>query len=388
MKPILSVTLLLFIAISVNALPRYSANYEQSCFLCHVSPSGGGIRNGYGTNFFAAKELSFKSWADEDLAKYKPKIAPGVTVGADIRTLLFAADRDSVVYSQWQNKSNTFLQMEGSFSIAFQPIDEITLMIQHDLSGVSEVWAMRRSAFMHSYFKIGMFRPDYGWGGDDHTSFTRFPFSIREPYNETGVEVGINPERLDVTAGVFNGNGGGASIPDYNSQKALLLSVIYRPAVFDPVKVGVGFSAWYQANEGFESNQWDSTNSYRLTDTGKVAIIGPHISLAYGRLTLLGEADWKENHGDQNGYKREGLFSSNMLYITLHQGVAGMLGYEYMNVDRSIKSNEIQRFTAGVQTFPTPFTELSPMIRVTNQIQQDGKRGLATTALMMFHFFF
>jgi hypothetical protein len=43
---------------TAQALPRYSARNSQSCFLCHHSPSGGGMRSGYGSQYFAGRKLA------------------------------------------------------------------------------------------------------------------------------------------------------------------------------------------------------------------------------------------------------------------------------------------------------------------------------------------
>jgi mono/diheme cytochrome c family protein len=50
--------LLLILVSTATAIPRYSAQYNQSCILCHVDPSGGGARSLYGAQFFAYTELA------------------------------------------------------------------------------------------------------------------------------------------------------------------------------------------------------------------------------------------------------------------------------------------------------------------------------------------
>lgn len=353
--------------LTVFALPRFSASYEQSCFLCHVSPSGGGLRNGYGTQFFAAKELSVRSWSEEELDKYQPKIAPGVTIGADLRTL-FAAD-DST-------HSNTNLQMEGDLSVALQPVDGMTILVQQGLSGVSSVYALQNFKWLHSYVKVGRFRPDFGWMVDDHTQFTRAPLRWQERYFDTGVEVGLNPERLQMSLGIYNGTG--TAQTDNNPQKAVLVSVRYRPQWFEPVKVGVGFSG-YRTVE-------------RLPVPGNLkgvlTIAGPHYSVNYAAVTLIGETDWKLARADSGGSKLDGLFSANTLYIDLRQGITATLGYEFMDRDTHLKSGATTRYSVGMQFFPTPFTELSPQLRVTKTESATGDKKVSTGFAMNVHFFY
>ena len=44
-------------ALTARAVPRYSARYEQNCMLCHVNPSGGGMRSAYAVQELIPKEF-------------------------------------------------------------------------------------------------------------------------------------------------------------------------------------------------------------------------------------------------------------------------------------------------------------------------------------------
>ena len=59
-------------ALRAGALPRYSARYEQNCSLCHVNPSGGGMRSGYATQQLIPKEIAM---SPEDSAGERPGAA-------------------------------------------------------------------------------------------------------------------------------------------------------------------------------------------------------------------------------------------------------------------------------------------------------------------------
>ena len=43
------------------ALPRYTARYGQDCRLCHVNPTGGGLRNAYATQYLIPAEIASSS---------------------------------------------------------------------------------------------------------------------------------------------------------------------------------------------------------------------------------------------------------------------------------------------------------------------------------------
>ena len=56
-----------FILLILNflfALPRYSIETASSCLNCHVNPSGGGMRNDYGSNVYSVDELPLKRWIE------------------------------------------------------------------------------------------------------------------------------------------------------------------------------------------------------------------------------------------------------------------------------------------------------------------------------------
>ncbi|MDK9699648.1 MAG: hypothetical protein OEM52_05840 [bacterium] len=348
------------------ALPRFSATYEQNCFLCHVNPSGSGIRSSYGSTFYAMSELAIRPADSIDIAKYKPKIAPGIMVGADVRTLFTADD---------STKGNTGLQMEGDVSFVFQPNDALAIVVQQGLSGVSQVYAKQSFQILHSYVKAGRFRPDYGWWLDDHTAFTRAPMRWRERYFDTGIELGIHPERWYATFSVLNGSG--TAQRDNNSQKALLVSARYRPRL-GAIKLGIGASAYRSLEPLTElSNQ-----------EGTLTIYGPHYSLAFGKLVFLGETDWKSAKARVGSAKRNSLFTTNTLYYEWKQGITPLVSYEFMDEDIDAKNGSVTRYAVGAQIFPTPFVEISPQIRIIeNEIPGSDKKR-ATEAIVNLHFFY
>src|SRR5262249_12458779 len=75
-------------AIQAAALPRYSARYEQNCALCHVNPSGGGMRSAYAAQELVPKEFAIgrspTPMIDTHLGKY-------VSIGTDFREIFIAS---------------------------------------------------------------------------------------------------------------------------------------------------------------------------------------------------------------------------------------------------------------------------------------------------------
>src|SRR5687767_11794017 len=76
------------VAFTASALPRFAVQNGASCILCHVNPTGGGIRNDYGRDVFERRHLSLET------AKKNPKDSHGgflgrindsLSVGGDLR---------------------------------------------------------------------------------------------------------------------------------------------------------------------------------------------------------------------------------------------------------------------------------------------------------------
>ena len=79
-------------ALQAFALPRYSARYEQNCSLCHVNPSGGGMRTGYASQELVPKEFAWSPATPAMLADIDPKIGKRLAIGTDFREIYYAAD--------------------------------------------------------------------------------------------------------------------------------------------------------------------------------------------------------------------------------------------------------------------------------------------------------
>lgn len=109
----LSLLLLLCAGASVQALPRYTARYQQNCNLCHTNPTGGGLRGLYATQFLTPKELA-GNWLEfeGELALPDPQLNESILVGADVRTLFIAGDdEDSDPENFFQMQNDLYLQL-------------------------------------------------------------------------------------------------------------------------------------------------------------------------------------------------------------------------------------------------------------------------------------
>ena len=53
---------LFFLLNSLFSLPRFSLEESSSCMSCHINPTGGSMRNDYGSNVYTLDELTIRKW--------------------------------------------------------------------------------------------------------------------------------------------------------------------------------------------------------------------------------------------------------------------------------------------------------------------------------------
>src|SRR5258708_5740556 len=148
--------------LQARALPRYSARYEQNCMLCHVNPTGGGMRSAYATQQLIPKEIAMSPRALEAIAPLDTHIGKNITIGADFRELFIAATANASLAPP-----QGFFPMQGDVYLAFQLDPRYTLYYARSLSNTYEVFGLANVLPWDGYVKAGRFVPAYGWKFDD-----------------------------------------------------------------------------------------------------------------------------------------------------------------------------------------------------------------------------
>jgi hypothetical protein len=110
------------IAVNLLAIPRFTARVEQKCGLCHISPNGGGMRNSFGSQFFAQTELAAHKVSFDSLSNFEPMLNKNISVGSDIRTLYHYDDSRQVK----TGVKSSFFQMEGNLYVNAQLNDYVS----------------------------------------------------------------------------------------------------------------------------------------------------------------------------------------------------------------------------------------------------------------------
>jgi len=328
-------------ALQARALPRYSARYEQNCALCHVNPTGGGMRSAYASKELVPKEFAWSPATPAMLAEIDPAIGKHIAIGTDFRLIYLAADPGAGLAAQ-----QGFFQMQGDVYLSFQLDPRFTLYYDRGLSNTYEVFGMAHILPWSGYLKAGRFVPSYGWRFDDHTMFVRSELGFFPPTNsDVGLEVGFAPKHFDLQLGLVNGNRG--STQDSDRRLATALNALYRfhPG---PLAAALGLSGYSHPGIAEDLN------------TG-----GIYGYLMGWNVTWLGQVDLARRE-PVVGPAVTGLVTSHELSVAVHQGLEIKGTYDFFDPDRDLESGARSRWGGGVAVMPLSFLALEALVRSTH----------------------
>ena len=318
-----------------GAMPRYSARYQQRCALCHVNPTGGGLRTLYATQRLVPDEIA---WAKGDTAwkMPEPKIGKQLVIGTDFREMHIGSDQVAL-------RQNFFL-MQADLYFAFQLEPRVTLYYDRGQNNSYELFGLgylKPTLFV----KAGRFVPSYGWKFDDHTMYVRQELGFMPPANsDVGVEAGWSPGPLDVQFDLVNGARG--SILDTDPKQAEALNAVVR---------------WHVGQWGAA---FGASGYHHPTETHDQDMTGAYGYLTFRRFTWIGEGDITIDK-DKGGPETQGLVASNEASYALTQGLDLMGTYDFFDPDRKLGTGAKSRWGGGLYFMPRPYMTLQGIARRT-----------------------
>jgi len=319
-----------------SAMPRYSARYEQRCALCHVNPSGGGLRAPYATQQLVPEEIAWSPDRPAILEALDPKIGKHLLIGADFRELY--------VRSDVAGGDLNFFQMQADLYLGFQLDSRVTLYYDLGQSGNYELFGLGY-LYPTFYLKAGRFIPSYGWKVDDHTMYVRSELGLAPPANsDVGLEAGFSRGRFDAQVALVNGNRG--STLDTDSSIAKVANLVYRCHA-GPVGAAFGASGYHNP-----------------TPSGTLDTAGLYGYFTLQRLTWLWETDFVRRR-DAGGTTKEGLAASHELTWLVRQGLELLATFDSYDPDRRQATGAKSRIGAGIFAMPRPYATLELLVRRT-----------------------
>jgi len=319
-----AVLLLLLTVATADAEPRFAALYGQDCTLCHVNPTGGGMRNLYASQYLVPEELARPVGADDELGTLNPELTPGLTVGADLRTLLY----------QREGGDGSTFSMQGDLYVHAQPIRQVGIYLEQGQSRAGEIFGTAHVLPADGWVKAGRFIADHGWRFADHQMFTRRylydPGGTDDPgiHYASGFEAGVAPGILTVTGSVQEVARG---LPD----PRLGDNYAYRGLLqksFGGLRLGAGGSV-----------------VRRRTLDGHARAAGGFWYVGVGPVTWLGEVDETRQEG------RLGLLAAHEVAWRFARGWEVIGSYSHQDPDRAEKNGARHRAGGGLQVMPAPY---------------------------------
>ncbi len=359
------ITFFFLAADAAFALPRFSILTGMSCINCHVNPTGGELRNSYGSSDFTDDHLSMVPAHGHD---FNPQLGEDILIGGDVR-FQYLYDGNAPAKS-----NTTFQSMEGSIYSSLHLYSSTRLLVKYDfVNSAYEVYGMYNFNNGDSYVKAGAFAPSYGIRLDDHTAYTRggnFGYLRGIPqvglifapdYRDLGVEIGSKFGNFLATAAATNGDG--YSQINFNSNKAFIGRVEYLSR--GDLNYMLGGSAYLSSG---------------------VEMYGFQGGLGLDkRISILAEFDWAMSL--PNPDIPPGSTSNAALVEASYGIINGLQAVARLDYFKTYAGGpEYLRYVFGADIYPIPHLDLIPQIRFNTTSAAGAPQPFE--ALVQSHIFF
>ena len=319
----------------IFSLPSYAIEQNSNCINCHVNPTGGLMRNDYGSNIYSLDELSIRKWINED-KKFDGFISDNIQIGGEFRIQSYKGRKSTSIFPmQIDLYSNVDFDNNISLFMKYGAKQELYLLLD-DYNNVD-------------WIKIGKTIPDYGLKLDDHTSFIRggnssntfvysgsidqgLIFDYAAEYDDPIlIEMGLKINKnISLTSSISNG------IVNDNENNITISIKSKSSSIYGNLLFG--------------------SSLMKEKDFKMLGIFG---GFAKNKLTLSFEFDkaynWIENFKSMASYME-------LIYKPI-QGVHLTAKYDYFDKDISVLDGSTERYSFGVNFFPINMLELKFQIR-------------------------
>jgi hypothetical protein len=379
--------------------PKFAAYTGAKCQSCHINPTGGQIRHMGGIKY--AEEMlimdMFKKYNKD--ASFDTRIGKVLQIGGDLRLGGFEIEGGRVDPEGGNGgaKLNTFFAMEADLYInaALGKIVDIVLnpsLQYNNYPPVYEFYGMLHNLPLDLYLKAGKIRPNFGIKLPEHRPYQKY-FNFYTPYNpDAGLEIGISPGPVTITAGLFNGvptnfyNRSGPSDFDMDNGKEFVASGDFRWAPKSKKKnftfdIGASF-----LNNPFRYKVSPTSGTYDAVSQ----IIAGFASFGFlERIAILGEIDFNSQKYTEDSTSVKNLFNTYFAEADVKVINGLELKFQYEKIDNNLGTKngpgERIRYSGGAVFFPLQGFELEAMYRLSKTYPDDK---FYNESNVIFHFYF
>lgn len=372
---------------SISAYPKFAAYMGDKCMNCHVNPTGGGMRQGWGLKFsknFLYMKMFKKA---NDSLKFNPQVSDGIQIGADMR-LIFIDDQQG----EGVPNRNTFFQMQGDLyvnakinkylNLVIAPGLYIPVLSLGSLATKYEIYGMVSNLPAGLRFRVGRFIPNFGIKVPEHRAYNRDYNGFYTPYaSDAGIEAGISLDigtrkggvtsqgSATLTAEVSNGQDGERGGRNYNAlydadpQKQITVSGEFRWAQKDDKYTFAIGASFINDPFKFTPSTQDNINAVRKIGAGFFSIG------LFERVAILGEIDYnrldiRDSLATRNDFKT--YFGE--VDISLIQGIEAKFQVEAYDPNLGFKGpDERRRYSFGLMFYPLTGLEIESIFRIVKE---------------------
>ena len=347
------------------ALPRYSIESASSCLSCHVNPSGGGMRNDYGSNVYSIDELPLKRLIKNADNMWDGYISDNLQIGGDFRIQLFDDGVDSRIFPM---QSDLYANLKVSKNT------EMYLKIDTSPYKKNEFFVLFKNVFDKTWIKIGQTLPIYGLKLDDHTSFIRG--GNRTSLTDNSIDEGLFFDPLNITNPISIETG--VSI---NNNIRLNMSIANG---FIKSSGEEMLNSSITLNYFKKFHKFSLMSGFSIMNEKDIKSNGVFGGFSFDKLTVSFEFDevqnWLDFYTSRAGY-------TQFVYKVM-QGFHLIAKYDYFDRHIEYSSGDISRYSVGFEVYPLNILEIKFQVRKNEIENYLTELDLNTEYLIQVHTWF
>jgi hypothetical protein len=330
------------LTVAAHAEPYLALAQGLQCNVCHVNPTGGGLRTALGVAF-AQRVLPAQS-LPQSTPDWSGSVGESVRLGGDLRE---SWSRTQVPHQATQ-QGWSLDQLRLYSDIAVIP-GRLSLAVDEALApgnaATQEAYVRYSDPEAGWYAKAGKFYLPFGWRLQDNTAFVREVSTISMATPDNGIELGLQrPEwsaQLDLSNGAANAgaNGSGHQL--------------------------TGQAVWVQP-----AGRLGAALALTQSPPGNRRVAAVFGGLRTGPLVWLGEVDGVQDDSLPGG-RRSQVATLAELDWAAARGHNLKLTYEYFDPDRAVANDQQVRYSLVYEFTPIPFVQIRAGARRYDGIPQN-----------------
>ena len=346
----MKIAILFLLLNCLYGLPRFSLEQGSQCISCHINPTGGGMRNDYGSNVYTLDELTIRKWISKGNEDWDGYVTDNVQLGGEFRLQSFDGNSGSSTFP---------MQMELYANIDINEDVDLYVELPAGQSGLADnydFFLLFNNLPNNTWVKIGKASPNYGLMIDDHSSFIK------------------------------SGNGDKATLFDDNNIDSGFRNM-FDPTRSKPIMIesgfnfGKGFSMTIDASQSLKDYPQDKLVNYASTLTymksfdnisfmlgtslmheNDVNLRGFFGGFSVSKFSITFEIDRADNLFDIPGYRSSLASYAQFVYKPI-QGLHLIAKYDFFDYNETVENGALSRFSYGFEFYPLNMLEFKFQIR-------------------------